>query len=85
MTIVKRLNSNYNKHMIVYDPFWQTMKAKGESTYTLIHKYGIGSGTIDRIRKGEDITTQKLDDLCHIFHCKVEDIILFVDSPNSKH
>ncbi len=83
MAIVKQFNTNYNKRMIIYDPFWQTMKAKGESTYTLIHKHGISSGTIDRMRKGEGITTQKLDDLCKILHCKVEDIILFVDSSDS--
>ena len=65
--------------MIVYDPFWETLKKKGESTYTLINKYGIGSATIDRIRKGEGITTQKLDDFCRILHCDVADLIRYVD------
>lgn len=61
--------------MIVYDPFWKTLKSRNESTYTLIYKYGISSATIDRIRKGGGITTQKLDDLCKILSCRVEDII----------
>ena len=52
---------------------------KGESTYTLINKHGISSATIDRIRKGNGISTMKIDDLCKILHCKVEDIIEFVD------
>ena len=43
--------------MIVYDKFWETMKRCGESTYTLINHYNISSGTIDRIRKGQGITT----------------------------
>ena len=46
--------------MIVYDKFWETMKRCGESTYTLINHYNISSGTIDRIRKGQGITTAKL-------------------------
>lgn len=50
--------------MIVYDKFWETMKRCGESTYTLINRYNISSGTIDRIRKGQGITTAKLDDFC---------------------
>lgn len=65
--------------MISYTPFWRTLKEKGESTYTLINKYGISSATIDRIRKGGGITTQKINDLCKILNCRVEDIIEYVD------
>ena len=65
--------------LIKYTPFWKTLKEKGESTYTLINKHGISSATIDRIRKGNGISTMKIDDLCKILHCKVEDIIEFVD------
>ena len=36
-------------------------------------------GTIDRIRKGQGITTAKLDDFCQIFHCRVEDLITYVE------
>ena len=61
--------------MIVYDPFWRTLKDRNQSTYTLINKHGISSATIDRIRKGQGITTQKIDDLCKILDCRVEDII----------
>lgn len=63
--------------MIKFDPFWETLKRRGESTYTLINKYGISSATIDRMRKGQGITTQKLDDLCEILDCRVEDIIVY--------
>lgn len=59
--------------------FWETLKKKGESTYTLINKHGISSATIDRIRKGNGISTMKIDDLCKILHCRVEDIIEFVE------
>lgn len=65
--------------MIVYSKFWETMRRCGESTYTLINKYHISSGTIDRIRKGQGISTAKVDDFCRIFHCRVEDIITYVE------
>ncbi len=64
--------------MISYKPFWYTLKAKGVSTYALINKYGISSATVDRIKRGGGITTAKIDDLCKILDCKVEDIILYV-------
>ncbi|MCX4313955.1 MAG: helix-turn-helix transcriptional regulator [Clostridia bacterium] len=63
--------------MINYSPFWATLKAKGISTYTLINKYDISSGTIDRMRKGKGISTLKIDDFCRILDCNVEDIIKY--------
>lgn len=67
----------YTLNMISYKPFFDTLKKKNISTYTLIYKYGISSATIDRIKKGGGITTAKLNDLCKILDCNVEDIIVF--------
>ena len=61
--------------MISYEPFWKTLKEKGESTYTLITKHHISSATIDRMKKGNGISTAKIDDFCRILNCRVEDII----------
>ena len=64
--------------MISYKPFFDTLKEKNISTYTLIYKYGISSATIDRIKKGGGITTTKLNDLCKILDCNVENIIIYL-------
>lgn len=61
--------------MISYDPFWKTLKRLNVSTYALINKHGISSATIDRMKKGNGISTMKIDDFCKILKCKVEDII----------
>lgn len=63
--------------MIKYTPFWETLKKSSESTYTLIHKHNISSATIDRLRKNQGISTMKIDDLCSILHCRVEDILVY--------
>lgn len=65
--------------MIKYTPFWETLKKSGESTYTLINNYNISSATINRLRNNLGISTAKIDDLCKIFKCRVEDIIVFED------
>ena len=61
--------------MISYAPFWKKKKKKNISTYTLIYTYHISSATIDRMRKGNGISTMKIDDFCKILKCRVEDII----------
>lgn len=68
--------------MITYAPFWKTLKEKGESTYTLIEKYGISSATIDRLRNGKGISTAKINDLCKILNCTVSDIIEYESDEN---
>ena len=61
--------------MIVYDRLWQTMKEKGISQYKLIREYGVSSGQLDRIRKGENVNLYTIDTLCRILQCRVEDIL----------
>ncbi len=65
--------------MISYEPFWQTLKDKKVTTYTLINKHHISSATIDRMKKGNGISTVKINDFCKILNCRVEDIILYID------
>ena len=65
--------------MIVYNPFWDTMKKNNISTYVLITRYNISSSTISRLKNNKPITTTTLNDLCRILHCSVEDIIEYID------
>ena len=64
--------------MISYEPFWATLNIKNVSTYTLINKYNISSATIDRMKKGGEITTMKIDDFCRILNCNVSDIVQYI-------
>lgn len=64
--------------MISYEPFWNTLKKRGITTYALINQYNISSATIDRMKKGGGISTMKIDDFCRILDCKVSDIIRYL-------
>ena len=64
--------------MISYEPFWQTLKDKEISTYTLINEYKLSSSTISRLRNNKGISTATINDLCKILNCKVENIIEFI-------
>ena len=70
--------------MMVYTPFWETLKASDESTYTLINRHHISSSTIDKLRKNKPVTTTTLNDLCRILNCSVENIVRYIPSPEDQ-
>ena len=66
--------------MVVYTPFWETLKRSSESTYTLIKNHHISSSTIDKLRKNKPLNTTTINDLCRILHCRIEDVAAYVPS-----
>ena len=70
--------------MIEYSPFWKTLDASEETTYTLIHHHHLSSATIDKLRKNKPLTTTTLNDLCRILHCDICDIVRYVPSINDQ-
>ena len=66
--------------MISYEPFWETLRASRETTYTLINRHHISASTIDKLRKNKPLNTTTLNDLCRILHCDVEDIMHYTPS-----
>lgn len=65
--------------MIDYNPFFQTLKRKNESTYTMIHKHNISSSLINRLRNNKPISTTSLNDLCRVLKCNVEDVLRYIE------
>lgn len=70
--------------MIEYTPFWRTLKASSESTYTLIYRHHISSATIDKLRKNKPVTTTTLNDLCRILDCRLQDVAEYVASQDDQ-
>ena len=64
--------------MISYAPLFQTMKNRGISTYRL-GKLGFPMSTYYSMRRGDNISTHTLNQLCKLLQCKVEDILEYVD------
>lgn len=63
--------------MITYEPFFDTLRRKGISTYKLINDYGFSKGTLDSLRQNRNITMETLNYLCNLLDCDVTDIICF--------
>lgn len=66
--------------MITYRPFWETLRASQESTYTLIKRHHISSSTIDKLRKDRPVNTTTINDLCRILNCDVSRIMEYIPS-----
>ena len=64
--------------MISYEPFYETLKKKGVTTYKLINSYGLSRSLIDRLKHNKPITTVTINDLCNILNCEVSDILLYI-------
>lgn len=66
--------------MLIYTPFWETLRDSSETTYSLINRYHISSSTIDKLRKNKPLNTTTLNDLCRILDCPIENILKYVPS-----
>lgn len=64
--------------MIIFDRFWETMRIKGVSTYTLREKYNIEGRTIRRLRANQNLTTETLNRLCRILDCRLDEIAEYI-------
>ena len=63
--------------MISYEPLFQTMKEKGITSYRLI-KMGFPQSNYYAIKRGENISTHTVDQLCRLLSCDVADIMRYV-------
>lgn len=64
-------------YMVSYEPLWETMKARGVTTYTLIEKHRIPSKTIYNLKHNKNITTATIENLCNILNCTPNDVFTF--------
>lgn len=65
--------------MISYDRLWITMKKMGITQYRLIKEFGVSPGQITRLKRNESVSTHTIDMFCKILHCKIEDIMEYIE------
>lgn len=63
--------------MITYEPFFDTLKRKGITTYKLINEYNFSKGTLDSLKQNRNITMDTLNDICNLLECGVNDVIQY--------
>lgn len=64
--------------MIGYQPLYETMKKLNISSYQL-SKMGFPRSTYYAMKRGKDVTTHTVNQLCKILSCTVADIMVYID------
>ena len=64
--------------MISYEPLFKTMKAKGITSYRLT-KMGFPHSNYYALKRGENVSTHTINQLCKLLHCNVQDIMTFIE------
>lgn len=66
--------------MISYEPFYKTLKERNLTTYKLIKDYNVSRSLLDRLKHNKPLSTVTIDDLCRILQCKVDDIMIYIET-----
>lgn len=61
--------------MIDYGPFWETIKRKKISTYSLRETHHISPNTLTRMKRNQYLSMRTIEDLCRILDCGIQDIV----------
>ena len=64
--------------MISYEPFYNTIREKGISTYRLIRDFGISRSLLDRLKHNKPLSTATLNDLCGFLKCNLSDLAVYI-------
>ena len=65
--------------MISYEPLFRTMSQKGITSYRLM-KLGFPRSTYYAMKRGENISTHTINQLCKILKCDVSDILQYIET-----
>lgn len=64
--------------MISYEPLFQTMKEKGITGYRL-GKLGFPQSNYYALKRGENVSTHTINQLCKILRCDVSNVMKYVE------
>ena len=67
--------------MISYEPLFQTMKARGVTSYRLA-RMGFPMSNYHAMRRGKNVSTHTINTLCAILDCSVSDVMEFKREEN---
>lgn len=68
--------------MISYEPLIKTLQEQGMKRSDL--RQYMSSATIAKLANHEFLSLKTIDSICRILHCRVEDVIVYVEEPEDE-
>ena len=68
--------------MISYEPFFKTMADRGISSYRQM-KLGFPRSTYYAMKRGDNISSHTVNQLCKILKCDVSDIMKYIEEEDT--
>ena len=69
--------------MISYEPLFRTLADRGITSYRLM-KLGFPRSTYYAMKRGENISSHTVNQLCKILKCNVSDIMEYIDEEQTE-
>ena len=63
--------------MVDYSPLWETMRKHDVTQYKMLQDKVVDNHTLDRLKKGMNITLITLERICRYLGCTPNDVIKF--------
>ena len=70
--------------MVDYSPLWDTMRDRNITQYKILQDKVLDNHTLDRLRKGQNITLITLERICGYLNCTPKDVICFKNEEQNK-
>jgi DNA-binding Xre family transcriptional regulator len=70
--------------MLSYKPFFNLISQRGITTYELRLHANISSSTLKLLKNNESVSTYSLEKLCKYLNCRIENLVVYIDSINEK-
>lgn len=67
--------------MISYEPLFETLQRKGITSYRL-GKMGFPMSNYYAMKRGDNVSTHTINQLCRLLDCNVSDIITYIEEGN---
>lgn len=65
--------------MVDYTPLWNTMREREITQYAMLQDKVLDNHTLDRLKKGMNITLITLERICVYLNCTPNDVIRFIE------
>ena len=63
-----------------YKPLWKLLIDRDMTKKALMEQTGISKSTVEKMNRGENVSMEVLERVCHALHCDIADIVAYSEN-----